>query len=103
MTTPDTDVRPTWKHRSGCTYMPVFGDFFGNPQAGYTHEWSGLAGPTTFAQARRAGFEAQDSDDFNIAVIESKQVVALLWMDEDMQEEASVLDELTEAIAGWLT
>lgn len=97
-------VRPTWTHRPGCAYMPVFGDFFGNPERGYTHMWSGLAAPClTRPGAQRKGFEAQGSDDFNIAVIEAERVVALLWMTEDMTGEMDQgeLDELTDAIKGW--
>lgn len=97
--------RPTWRHRKGCRYMPVFGDFYGNPTVGCTHEWSGLAEPSdTWAQARRDGFEVQDSDDFNIAVIEDGRVTALLWMTEDMtgEMEQSEMDGITDAVAGWL-
>lgn len=94
--------RPTWKGRRGDRYVPVFGDFFGNPESGYHHEWSGLAEPHLSLQmAIVRGARKQDSDDFNVAVIRGEKVVAVLWMTEDMQEEQAVLDELTDALKGW--
>ena len=106
VTVSDITIRPTWRHRSGCTYIAVFGDFFGNPEQGYTHEWDALFCPpvATRALAQKRGFEAQGSDDFNIAVITDERVVALLWMAEDMTPEMdqAELDELTEAIRGAL-
>lgn len=97
-----SETRSKWRHHKDDRYVPVFGDFFGNPTSGYHHEWSLLGGYNgTLSQAMRAGFKAQGSDDFNIAVVRgNRQVVALLWMDEDMDEEAYVLREIEEALWG---
>lgn len=96
-------ARPKWKHRRGDRYMPVFGDWFGNPERGYRHEWSSLDDfHPTLSGAKRAGFKAQDSDDFNIAVVRGGALVALLWMDEDMQEDRDVLAALWPTVEGYL-
>ena len=90
-----------WVHRRGERYVPVFGDWYGNPTDGYRHKWSclGEAFPTR-AMAQSYGLSAQGSDDFNIAVVRDEKVVALLWMDEVIDEEQDVLDRLTLAVCG---
>ena len=100
MTNSDERVRPTWRHRQGCRYVPVFGDWFGNPTDGYTHEWARLDHREFMSrrEAERVGFGRQESDDFNIAVLRNGRVIALLWMTENMQEEQGVLDDLTRLL-----
>lgn len=101
--TESTESRRKWRHLVGNRYVAVFGDFWGNERDGFELVWSRL-GPirTERRTAVSDGFRAQGSDDFCIAVIHPnrKQVMAVLWMDEDKDEEQSVLDELTELVCG---
>lgn len=98
------EQRAKWTHHNGDRYMPVFGDYWGNERDGFRREWSSLDDlHDTLAAAKSGGFVGQGSDDFNIAVVQGKQVVALLWMEDDMDEEAHVLEAVQYAIAGYLT
>lgn len=97
MTEPMSDQRPIrkWKKRSADRYRAVFGDFQGNPTHGYTHEYWWLGDlRETWSEATRDGFRAQDSDDFNIGVVRSGQLVALLWMDEVVDDEEAVMAQV---------
>jgi hypothetical protein len=89
---------PIHEHQPGDRYRAVFGDFFGNPDSGYSHEYSWL-GPvrTQHRAAERDGFKAQHSDDFNIGVIRGGELVALLWMWEVIDDEPDVLADVVES------
>lgn len=92
-------ARARWQHKSGDRYLPVFGDWFGNERDGFHHEWSALGGLCdTRSAAQKIGFRVQESDDFNIAVVRGRRVVALLWMTEDMAEEPDVLRSIEEVL-----
>jgi hypothetical protein len=83
----------------GDQYVPVFGDFQGNPEQGYEHVRWALGGRcSTLEGAIKLGYIAQSSDDFNVAVVRHDEVVALLWMNEDMGEPADVLAEYQAVI-----
>lgn len=88
-----------WVLQEGDRYAPVFGDWFMVDGGAPRHAWRQLA-PLSHShdQAVRAGLAEQDSDDFNIVVVRDGRVVALLWMDQDIQEEARVLLELEQLL-----
>jgi len=96
----DESERPTWKHRNGDRYVAVFGDWWGNPEQGYHHEWSLLGGYDTHAGAKRTGLREQGSDDFNIAVVRDHKVVATLWMDEVVDDDPVELAPLQAVLSG---
>lgn len=94
MSTPDRSERK-WEKRRGDRYRALFGDFFGNPTSGYRHEHWWLDDlRTTWRDARRDGFRAQGSDDFNIGVIRDGELIAVLWMDEVVDDEPEVLADI---------
>lgn len=92
-----------WKHRKGDRYRAMFGDWWGNPTDGYRQEWTYL-GPlrATLAAAKRDGFRAQQSDDFNIGAVRGGELMASLWMDEIVDGEQDVMAEIVES-AGDIT
>lgn len=92
------DHRPTWTHREGDSYTPVFGPIVGNIDY-WERDWRAIGEPSPNLDAAiKAGLKAMDSDDFNIAVRQNGRVVALLWMHEDMGEEPGVLSEVGRAL-----
>lgn len=80
----EVDPAPTrWKHRKGDLYAAGRHYPQGNPEQGYWWEtWLDSVELSSLAQAKRAGFAAAGSDDFNIIAIRGGKVVAVLWMDE---------------------
>lgn len=86
-----------WSHRSGDQYVPIAASIVGNPEAGYWTEyvWYGDT-HRTLAQAQRAGFNLDRSDDFNIGVIRGGYLAALTWMGEITDDGFDVLSEIAE-------
>lgn len=97
--TEDND-RHRWQHLDGDEYAPVFGDFWGNECDGFHKVWSRLGEHRTYSLegAVLVGLREQGSDDFNIAAIRDGEVVALLWMTENLGEEAQVLMDVAEVL-----
>lgn len=90
--------KPAWVCQAGNCYVPVFGAIVGDIYT-WNKEWNQIAEPCeTLEEAKKRGFEAQGSDDFNIAVVLGGRVVALLWTDYDTQEEPKVLDQVQECL-----
>ena len=83
-----------WEHRRGDRYAAVRSYPQGNPVQGYywSRWWDSDELPT-LAAAKRAGFAAADSDDFNVLAIRGGAIVAVLWMNEIIDTDADVLSE----------
>ena len=81
-----------WKHKRGDRYAAVRSYPQGNPEQGYhfSHWWDSAELPT-LAAAKREGFKAADSDDFNILAIRGGVIAAVLWMNEIIDTDADVL------------
>ena len=91
-------TRAKWKHHPGDLYAPVF-SLVVMHEGRYEFCWEQIAPRQSILKAAMtAGFTAQGSEDFNIAVLCKDRVVALLWMDENMDVEQSVLDKITSII-----
>lgn len=86
-------MREPWQHKRGDRYAAVRSYPQGNPEQGYwwSHWWDSEW--TTFTKAKREGFKAASSDDFNILVERGGRIVAVLWMDEVVDTDQEVLDE----------
>lgn len=86
-----------WKHRRGDRYELISASVVGNPERGYTIEHYLHSCPSldSIAEAKSHGFACLDrSDDFNIGAIRDGRLVAILWMDEIVDDEFEVLDPI---------
>jgi hypothetical protein len=79
-------------------YIVLTAQVEGTPETGYDiyHYWDG-SHFTDKALAVSHGFEIRESDDFNIGVVVKGKLASVWWMDEQIDEEASVLAGITEA------
>ena len=86
-----------WLHQPGDKYIPVFGDWVGGDP--FEHIWSKLDNAYIgLSAAIKAGFRKQGSDDFNVVVLRKGHVVALLWMEEILDESPDVLHDLEQVV-----
>lgn len=95
---PTPPERQVWKHRVGDLYQAVC--YYPQGSLGeWSHEvvWNGFVQPTR-ALAWRQGCRHTDSDDFNIAVIRRRRVVAWLWNTEVIDEDEAFLDSMTKEL-----
>lgn len=97
-----TGERRRWEHRTNDRYWPIFGDWWGNPDAGYQQEWVHLTDTdyASIAAAKRAGMRGQESDDFNIGVWRDGVLVATLWMDEIVDDDPGLMAEIVRSLDG---
>jgi len=77
-----------------------------------THAWANSSGYgfETTLPSRNAwdsrdaaiseGFRVCGTDDFNIVKIRNGKAIAVYWMNEDLNEDAAVLEKLTELAEG---
>lgn len=84
-----------WKHKRGDRYAAVRSYPQGNPEQGYYFSrWWDSSELPTLTEAKREGFEAADSEDFNVLAIRGGAIVAVLWMDE-------IIDTDVDVLASW--
>ncbi len=99
----DEPQRPKWQHRKGDEYVVICTSLVGNPEAGFefVHSVSTKRCGSP-AEAQRHGFSLGRSDDFNTGVLRGGELVAVLWMDEVVDDEPSALAERAEAVRAYL-
>jgi hypothetical protein len=84
-----------WDHRAGDRYQAVVCQAWVNERGhGFSYHTAGEKG--THLHAKNEGFRAAESDDFNIAAIRDGRLVALLWMDQIVDDEPSELRDCAE-------
>ncbi len=87
-----------WTHRVGDEYVVIVtnavttGDGFGFVHYVSPHKF------LTRPAAQRHGFTLGRSDDFNIGVLRGGDLVAVLWMDEVVDDDPSAIAERAEAV-----
>lgn len=87
--------RRLWKHRIGDQYRAVLCKAWMN-ESGYGFSYySAGQRQSSLANAKRDGFAAAESDDFNIWVYRDNAFVAVLWMNELLDDEPEVLASIT--------
>ena len=90
-----------WAHQFGDEYVLITANIVGNPEIGYrtSHYWN-HAGPfATQPEAQRVGFRTLDrSDDFNIGAVRKGRLVAILWMDQIVDDEPALMNEIATEI-----
>lgn len=102
-----TEARPNWRHRKGDQYVVLFGDWitvgtYGQPDYDMVQCWAWLANQRVFNarhNAARAGIQWQGSDDFNIGVLRGGKLVALLWMEEVVDDDPDLMAQIQEDAA----
>lgn len=77
-------------------YVILTAQVEGNPEMGYGiyHYWDGRSF-TDKTLAVSHGFEIRESDDFNVGVVRKGALESVWWMDDRIDEEASVLAKIT--------
>lgn len=95
-----SDTKRKWKHRPGDTYRVLIGSVVGNPDAGFTvaHDLSLREHANLDAAIREGLTEYGRSDDFNVAVTRGGVLMAVLWMDEVVDDEDEVLREIAQEV-----
>ncbi len=95
----DHDVRRgKWKHRPGDRYVVICTHVVGNAA---DYEFVHYVSPklcTTVDEAQSYGFTFGRSDDFNIGVVRRGELVAVLWMDELVDDEPSEIADRAKAV-----
>jgi hypothetical protein len=77
------------------TYAPIACQYNGNAEAGFHADWRPLADGATFRTrqaAISAGIEDCGSDDFNVATLDGRTLIALGWMDEDFTDPGNLTE-----------
>jgi hypothetical protein len=93
-----TETRPTWQHREGDRYMPIRLRMWMN-ETGHGTWYTVLDAPSRqHERAVRRGLAAEGTDDFQIAVLRGGRLVAMLWMDEVVDDAPDTLAEVAEQI-----
>lgn len=85
-----------WKHRQGDRYVLITANVVGNPERGFEIEhYLGTGEFATIGEAKRAGLRHLDrSDDFNIGALRNGRLVAILWMNQIVDDEPEVVAEI---------
>lgn len=91
----------TWTHEQGDQYFVVASQVVGNDEFGFHNEHHRASvNVGDLDKAIREGFRLSRLDDFNIGVIRDGQLVALLWMDQIVDNEPGVLWRIAENLEG---
>ena len=88
-----------WQHRPGDEYIVIATSMVGTPRSGYGFDYCvyprrHLSRP----EAQSYGFTIGRSDDFNIGVLRREELVAVLWMDEIVDDEPDDIAEVASAV-----
>lgn len=88
-----------WAHRPGDEYVLITANIVGSGPF-RTEHYLNHAGPfATQPEAQRVGFRTLDrSDDFNIGALRKGRLVAILWMNEIVDDEPEIVGEIAAEI-----
>lgn len=89
---------PIWTHRVGDEYVVIASIVV---TSGDGFEFVHYVSPHKFltrAIAQKHGFTLGRSDDFNIGVLRKGQLVAVLWMDEVVDDDPTEIADQAEAV-----
>lgn len=90
------DEHRKWTHQPGDTYHVVSSQYVGNTRLGFHREYVLKAGPfSTRATAWRHGIADLGHDDFNLAIVRSGLLVAMLWDDEVVDDDLDTLADVS--------
>ena len=91
-----TDEVRKYRYRVGDMFQAVLCRAWMNESGYGFHYYPAGQRRATIAAAKRDGFEAAESDDFNIWVLRSGRLAAVLWMNDVIDDEP---DALTRIVA----
>ena len=83
----------------GDLFITLIASAVGNERDGFriAHYWDGATFATK-AEAVRNGFREAGSDDFNVGIVRSGKLLSVWWMDEQIDEPAETLAEISREI-----
>ncbi len=93
MSKPSSEHR-LWKHRKGDEYAVLIQRIVGGPSSFETESTFVPKRQPSLGYAISAGFDEIECDDFNIAVFRGGKFVAVLWMNEIVDDEIPVLRDI---------
>lgn len=94
-----TEHHRIWKdHKRGDEYVVLIASIVGNETAGFHTEWhADKARAQSLSAAIHRGFSEHDrSDDFNVGVMRDGSLLAVLWMNEVVDDDPFVLAKVAE-------
>lgn len=92
-TDPTDDLGERWEVLPGDRFLPYRTSVWMNEHDCGFHYYV-LEQATTLQRAIKRGLALNGSDDFNIGVIRGGRMVAVLWMEREINEEAEVIDRI---------
>lgn len=97
-TTHKPEIEQRWEVQPGDRFLPYAATVWMN-EHDYGWHYRVLDHPaTTLPRAIKRGLAMNGSDDFNIAVIRGGRMVAVLWMEDDLDEDQDVIDRIADAL-----
>jgi hypothetical protein len=93
------DPTRKWVHRNGDEYVLITANVVGSGPFRVEHYLNGAGPFASQPEAQRVGFRTLDrSDDFNIGAIRHGRLVAILWMDEIVDDDSDVVADIAREV-----
>jgi hypothetical protein len=93
--------KPTryWAHRRGDTYVLITSNVVGNEHRLDIAYYLAPGRYASLSAAKKAGFRTlHRSDDFNMGVVRDGRLVAILWMNQIVDDEPDVVERIAEEV-----